>query len=338
MQAKAQAAYLAGVTPEQAQRLARVNEAGLKDLRGYLESGDAVAFLGAGASAPLYPLWPELIMELVDAAAHRLSAEGASTCRAQARQRSEEVVELLRRLLGTTVFAEAVKKTVRMRTDPVSGRTWTPVHELVCRCTFKGVVTTNYDPGIVDARSRVRSQTTVTDFASYTDDDMMDRWRTGDVFRECELPVLFAHGERNEPKQIVLATTEYRKAYDGKLSHVMARLVDSGHLVWIGFSFADPRIATILREVAQASGPRAYPGAPPRHIAIMPWDPDVASDNDPGILAQLTEIGDGSHLVLYPAPSNDHSALQDLLADLVDDQFPPISDRSPSQGAALQIP
>ena len=46
-----------------------MNGPGLAALRGYLTSGEVVAFLGAGASAPLYPLWAGLIGELVDAAA-----------------------------------------------------------------------------------------------------------------------------------------------------------------------------------------------------------------------------------------------------------------------------
>jgi tetratricopeptide (TPR) repeat protein len=328
VQANAQAAYLAAVTPEQAQALAEVNAAGLDDLRTYLASGEAVAFVGAGASAPLYPMWSELIVELVDAAAHRLNPEQARTCQALAGQSPDEIVEIVRRQLGTAEFREVLRETFRVRTDPISGRTWTPLHELVCRCAFKGVVTTNYDPGIVDARGRVRVQATVTGFASYTDDDAMDRWRTGDVFGDGELPVLFAHGRYSQPDRIVLATTEYRQAYTGKLSHVMARLVDAGHLVWIGFSFADQRIATILREVAQASGTRADPGAAPRHVAIMPWDPDTAG-NDPSILAHRAEISFGSRVALYPARAGDHSALQTLLTDLVDPRFPPVADLPP---------
>ncbi len=64
--------YLAGLPPAQAAELARVNGPGLAALRGYLASGEAVAFLGAGVSAPLYPLWDGLIGELADAAAPRL--------------------------------------------------------------------------------------------------------------------------------------------------------------------------------------------------------------------------------------------------------------------------
>jgi len=43
--------YLGGLPRVQADELARVNGPGLAALRGYLNSGQAVAFLGAGASA-----------------------------------------------------------------------------------------------------------------------------------------------------------------------------------------------------------------------------------------------------------------------------------------------
>jgi tetratricopeptide (TPR) repeat protein len=65
--------YLDGLTPERLEDLARVNGPGLTALREYLASGEAVAFLGAGVSAPLHPLWNGLIGDLVDAAAPRLT-------------------------------------------------------------------------------------------------------------------------------------------------------------------------------------------------------------------------------------------------------------------------
>ena len=130
---------------------------------------------------------------------------------------------------------------------------------------------------------------------------------------------------------IVLATTEYRRAYAGKLPHVLARLLD-GHLVWLGFSFADQRIAAVLREVADRTGTRIEPGGAPRHIAVMAWDPD-ADGNDPGTLARRAEIAYGAQLILYPVPGNDHSALALLLAGLTDDRFPPAADAPASPTA-----
>jgi tetratricopeptide (TPR) repeat protein len=316
--------------------LAELNEPGLNALRGYLASGQAVAFLGAGVSAPLYPLWAGLIGDLVDAAASRMSPEEAATCRALARESPEEVVEIIRQQLGVPNYREVLRQVLRARTDPETGRSWTPVQELVCRCAFKAAVTTNYDPGITDARIRVRPRASSTGFTTWEDELGLDRWRTGDVFGESELPVLFAHGQHNRPDSVVLATTEYRRAYAGKLPHVLARLMD-GHLVWIGFSFADQRIAAILREIDNRTGTRIGPGAAPRHVAIMAWDPD-AEASDPRILARRAEIAYGAQLVLYPAPHGDHSALARLLADLTDDRFPPAADLPARSAASAAVP
>jgi hypothetical protein len=324
LESQSPVSYLAGLPAAQQAELAQVNEPGLRALREYLASGQAVAFLGAGASAPLYPLWDGLISELIDVASTRMSPEEAATCRALAREAPEGVAEIVRQQLGAASYRDVLREVLRARTDPDTGRSWTPAQELVCRCAFKAVVTTNYDPGILNARIRARPDAAITGFTTWEDELGLDGWRTGNVFGEAELPVLFAHGQYNRPDSIVLATTEYRRAYAGKLPHVLARLLD-GHLVWLGFSFADQRIPAVLREVADQTGTRIYPGGMPRHVAVMAWDPD-AEDNAPGILARRTEIEYGARVVLYPAPHGDHSALGRLLADLTDERFPPTDD------------
>ncbi len=134
--------YLGGLPADQRAKLAGVNCPGLAALREYLDSGQAVAFLGAGASAPLYPLWDGLIGELVDVASARLSEEQTATCRVLARQSPEEVVEIIRQQIGVPSYREVLRQVLRARVDPESGRSWTPVQELVCRCAFKAVVTT----------------------------------------------------------------------------------------------------------------------------------------------------------------------------------------------------
>jgi tetratricopeptide (TPR) repeat protein len=324
------AVYLGGLPPSLAERLARVNRPGLAALEGYLASGQAVALLGAGVSAPLYPLWDGLIELLVEAASAQLDEQEAVTLRVLAGQRPEAVVEIVRQQLGHAQYLNVLREVLRMRTDPETGRSWTDVQELVCRCGFKAVVTTNYDPGIVNARMRVRPGASVTGFTTWQDELSLDRWRTGDVFGEDELPVLFAHGQHNRPDTVVLATTEYRRAYQGKLSRVLGQLMDADHLVWIGFSFADQRIAAVLREIAQTSGTRVSPGAAPRHVAIVPWDP-AGEGNDPEVLARLAEIEYGAQVVLYPAPDGDHSALSPLLSDLTNTRFPPVGDLPPTR-------
>src|SRR5205085_1909428 len=136
-------------------------------------------------------------------AAGRLDEREAQTCRALAVQSPEEVVEIVRQSLGPGVYRAVLRQVLRVRTDPESGRSWTPVQELICRCAFKGVVTTNYDPGILDARIRTRPRASATGFTTWEDETGLDQWRTGDVFGEAELPVLYAHGQHNRPDSVV---------------------------------------------------------------------------------------------------------------------------------------
>src|SRR6266704_5066022 len=259
--------------------------------------------------------------ELVDAAVGRLSEAEVATCRALAPTSPDAVVEIVRRSLGAGVFREVLRQVLRARSDPVTGRSWTEVQELVCRCAFRGVVTTNYDPGIVNARMRVRPGASATGFMTWQYELGLDEWRTGRVFGGAELPVLYAHGVHTQPDSVVLAASDYRRAYAGKLAPVLERLADGGHLCWIGFSFADQRLAAILREVPLLSGTRHDPGAAPAHVAVMAWDP-AAEASDLGSLAQRAEIAYGAQVILYPAPGGDHSALAALFAGLADARFP----------------
>src|SRR5690348_1777834 len=121
MPEKLAADYLTGLSSVQAQELIRVNCPGLAALRRYLASGEAVAFLGAGASAPLYPLWDGLIRQLLDAASDRLEEQEATTLRALAKGTPEDVVEVVRSSLDAGAYREVLREVLRMRTDPESG-------------------------------------------------------------------------------------------------------------------------------------------------------------------------------------------------------------------------
>lgn len=151
---------------------------------------------------------------------------------------------------------------------------------------------------------------------------------------------MYAHGYHTRPDEIVLATTEYRRAYRGKLGEAIKMLMRSTHLVWIGFSFSDQTIASILREVAVESGSYIDPGSSLRHVAIMPWNPNPASSSieDPPMLRNLAEIEHGSDLILYPTPNGDYSRLACLLSELTDQRFPPLETPSYSSDSTIIHP
>jgi hypothetical protein len=288
--------YLYGLSDAVRARLAEINRPGLAALTDNLYSGRAVAVLGPETSAPLHPLWKGLVAELVEAARDEMSDQAVSECRQLVTVNNmDAVIELVRRHLEQASFREVLRQVFSVRRDPVTGRTWTSVQEFVARCRFAGVVTTNYDPGIVNARMAVRPLASGTGFASWTDDDALDRWRAGSIFGEDELPVLYAHGHHNQPDAMVLATTEYRRAYTGKLAAVFKTLLDSGRLVWIGFSVADRRLGAILREVGDGLAvTRSSLDGAPRHVAIMPWELAADGSNgtespDPEIIREVME-------------------------------------------------
>ena len=315
--------YLDGVQDDVARSLAKTNAAGIGALRRYLASGEAVAFLGAGASAPLYPLWPDLISAMIDAAVDLgLPQAAADTCRVEAPDRPDSVIEIVSRGLGRAAYEGMLRDLFQVRRDPTTGHTWTAVHELVCRCAFKAVVTTNYDPGIVDARIEVRPQAKSSGYTTWQEEERLIDWRTDDIFNNDEMPLLYAHGHYLRPEGMVLATSDYARAYRGRLAGVVTRMIDAWHLVWIGFSFADQRISAILREVRAQNVTQERSDPPVRHVAVMAFDP--TDPRDLATLAELARIDFGSELVLYPAPGGDHSALRRLLADFVDPRHPTV--------------
>ncbi|MGH3694700.1 MAG: SIR2 family protein [Pseudonocardiaceae bacterium] len=311
--------YLDGLAEDQRAELEKVNGAGRTLLQEILDEGQGLAFLGAGVSAPLYPLWAEVITKLIDGA-DQLTEEEAHTCRALATSNPDAVVDIVRDRMGDGDYQEALRTLFAPRKDSATQRTWTRAHELVARCNFAGVITTNYDPGIANARMAVRTQASATGFASWHDKEQMVRWRQGKVFGDDELPVLFAHGRHNQSGSIVLATTEYRRAYRDGLSAVLGQLLDTRPAVWIGFSFTDRRIEAILREIGDRSSTSIITRPATRHVAIMPWDP--AAGLDPGTIRSIMEIQFGCRVVHYPAPEEDHSALGMLLAELTDPRYP----------------
>ena len=74
-------AYLDGLSTGERNALLRANRTGVMRLQDALTDGEPVAFLGAGASAPLYPLWSGVIEEPVEIASDRLSEPEVTTCR-----------------------------------------------------------------------------------------------------------------------------------------------------------------------------------------------------------------------------------------------------------------
>jgi len=253
------------------------NQPVFKDLQQLLAEKKAIAFVGAGASAGLYPLWGEFIGKLADYAVEQGKAEPKDRDRWKADRAStpQQRVNTILRKLGEDPYRQFLRETFAPRYGG-DGKRYTPIHATLLRLPFRGYVTTNYDPALEFARMDLRPGCLTTGTPTWQDDDEVHRWLTGDVFEpDGACPILWLHGYWQRPAGIVLNQGEYGTAYrQGLYRKTFERLWEQDHLVFAGFGFNDPQftfmVGEILRDIADAH-------ALPRHIAILsvPDDTDL---------------------------------------------------------------
>ncbi|HEX6186198.1 MAG TPA: SIR2 family protein, partial [Pyrinomonadaceae bacterium] len=293
------------------------NRAVFNALVSSLSDGEAIAFVGAGASAGMYPLWGEFIGQLADHAV----AEGKAEPREAERWKSDTVftpqqrVNAIQRRIGEPRYRSFLKDTFEPRRGP-DGKRYTATHATLLRLPFAGYVTTNYDPALEFARMELRPGSLTTGTPTWQDDDEVHRWHTGDIFkREGDCPILWLHGYWQRPNGIVLNSGEYSRAYKpGLYRRLFEGLWGQRHLVFVGFGFNDPQftfmVGEYLRELGDAN-------ALPRHVAVLGLQPGADGRlPDPEDVRDWRDNLEADYHVrplFYPVRDGDHSALQTLL-------------------------
>jgi hypothetical protein len=335
-----------------------------------LADGRAIAFVGAGASAGLYPLWNQLIAQLADEAVRRglpPEEDWKALVEEEAVSQPQDAVREIRRTLTDGIYysqlqsifgprkmgqgeprkmgqapgihaPEPVPFSEHLRTGS-DGRTFTAVHEQLLRLPFRGYVTTNYDPGLLEARRAVRPQCADRDDGTWQDESLMHRWLTDDLFLAQACPILFLHGFYERPKTIVLGSDEYREAYKaGLMRAVFEKLWTQQRLVFVGFGFSDPWMNFLANEVLTQIDARTV--AEPRHIAIL-GTPDGKSVSP----MRRRALQDRFHALLltYPVKTTpdggqDHSQLLELLRSVAPAAVPVTRTHVPSPPRQPLVP
>jgi len=289
-------------------------------LAGLLRAEQAIAFLGAGASAGMYPLWSQFIDQLADHAAAEGKAEARDAARWKADKTSspQQRVNVIVRRLGEDKYRNFLKATFGPRYHS-EGKRYTPTHAALVRLPFRGYVTTNYDPALEFARMDLRPGCLTTGTPTWQEDDEVHRWLTGDVFDEDHAcPMLWLHGYWQRPQGIVLNAGEYGQAYKpGVYRKTFERLWEQDHLVFAGFGFNDPQFTFMVGEIMRdLQGTRA----PARHIALLglTLESDGAFPDATAIQEWRENLEADYHVraLFYPVRGGDHSALQVLLESL----------------------
>lgn len=283
---------------------------------------EAIAFVGAGASSGMYPLWSEFIEQLADHAVAEGKAEPRDAARWKADTTStpQQRVNVIKRRLDEPRYRNFLKETFGPREGP-DGKRYTPTHAALLRLPFRGYVTTNYDPALDFARMELRPGSRTTGTPTWQDDDEVHRWWTSDIFkRDDDCPVLWLHGYWQRPQTIVLNGAEYFAAYKpGLYRRLFDALWGQRKLVFVGFGFNDPQftfmVGEYLRDLKDAN-------ALPRHVAILglPLEEDGTLPDIEAIRERRDNLETDYHVrpLFYPVRDGDHSALQVLLDAIAD--------------------
>lgn len=247
------------------------NEAAFERLVQAIRYGHAIAFVGAGASAGLYPLWTGLIRLLAaEAVDQGLAMADDQAYWLDPTTKPQQAARGIKQALGSGTYADVLRRIFSPRRG-ADGHFFTPVQQHLLQLGFRGIVTTNYDPGLLEARKAVRPLCAGvgSGFATWRDQDTITRWLTGAAFEEAACPILFAHGYYERSETIVLGAGEYRDAYrsDQPFLQLMKALWGREQLVFVGFGFSDPWLDFIVDAAISETGVRAT--AAPQHVAVI---------------------------------------------------------------------
>ncbi|MEM7586939.1 MAG: SIR2 family protein, partial [Acidobacteriota bacterium] len=264
------------------------NPHAFNELEALLASGDAIAFVGAGASAGLYPLWGGLIEALSDAAIERGLADAAFKSVWCQQMDALQAARQIRKRLGDGPFAEEIRRIFRPATGAGDER-FTAVHAALMRLGFGAFVTTNYDRCLTFACEHQRRSIRELDWR----DPGVARWLQGSATGSAtddgnELQILHAHGRYDDPSSLVLDIDDYRRAYGDapRYRRLFEQLWIRERLVIVGFSLGDPWLRVLADLALSQAGAREHTDR--RHIALI----GLPGDELPAVELRREEIED----------------------------------------------
>lgn len=254
-------------------------------------AGDALLFAGAGCSALIrIPVWNQYLQGLAD----------------EAEKSEGETAALMRKRIGAGEYLKAATLFKRILQAPPGEihaalsrpfkpgtYEFTPLLPLVSM-PFSGIVTTNYDSSLFEARMHIATREKAVPPQLLT-----TRETKGAAY--CDVPfVLFLHGRASialQAEHIVFDEQDYRDCYDNPaFVDGLLQLLSSRTCVFLGFSFKDPGIDSVLRTWAVRRGP-AFPRA---HLALLPVSAVT-------LASQLTAMN--VRVLTYDDGGGDHSEL-----------------------------
>jgi SIR2-like domain len=293
-----------------------------------IASQEAIAFVGAGFSAELHPPWKTLLQKL-RAEADKVGKFAPST------GLTED---------NPLLFADEIQRHFK-RNDgdlnryyqilgqqfTLTERGCTSNHENLVCLPFKGFITTNYDQSLETAlirRGNKRPDCAVVVKKNNKDAHKVSEFLFSLDDRKQSQRVAHLHGLENETEEIILSASDYQQAYgfreatngdatvpiqnDWTLHRkIVWALLATRRVIFFGFSFTDPYVNQILRDVTAD----LWSKGEGRHFALAPLDRTII---DAAETKQREFLEYGVQIVFYDNLGTKHVELAKLIGEAVE--------------------
>jgi hypothetical protein len=282
-----------------------------------IKSGNCIAFVGAGFSAPALPTWDKLIRTLNEHEIVSADTRTAVTNLLDSESNpsselfdKEAAAQLLEDELSTSL-PQALKKALQPRSD-VGDKRVLNRKNLLGQIPFQAILTTNFDDYL---QSTSFSSNKYSEVLNPTERRWVDSVAWESQGGESTVPIVKLHGQLSTDdleNDVVLSRSGYRKLLFERpdYANFLKALLVTRTVLFIGFSFSDAYLNLLRSEVLNlvrgdgSSAPMAY--------AIMN---DLTDEACSYLLKH-----EGIHPIRYSTDEvdgdPDHSGFDDLLTDL----------------------
>jgi hypothetical protein len=249
-----------------------INDANKDGLKNLIRSGRAVALVGAGISKWAgYPLWSELIQQLVEFACEQNPGKDDVIRAVGAAPHGDllQIAQELSSFLEPRHFKRFL--TERLGTENVHKH---PVFDQICVLPFRDILTLNLDPMLELAH--FTQEIRVRTYSAAESGVVASFLKSGDE-PEHARNLIYLHGKYSDPiDRIALTKDGYDLLYKQQaFSTLMIALAATRRIVFLGFGFEDKRVLDSFQTTTSYLGDVTL-----CHYAILPFDENKVEENE----------------------------------------------------------
>ena len=193
---------------------------------------------------------------------------------------------------------------------------YTDFHRMLVSLPFRGILTTNYDTVLEAALGAVEQSTAYDNSLIISEDTagQVDKFLSGISDRSIPRRIAHLHGRYDQPKNIILSSEDYQRAYepsDSELTlhqQLLWSVLATRRFVFIGFSMTDPYFNKMLETVSKD----LWRSNKSTHYAIM----GISSERTEYLKAKELKRDYGIDTVFYEVFNDSHDRLDDIVTKI----------------------